>query len=280
MWIAGAVVEADEARVPVLDRGFLYGDSVYEVTRTYGMKPFALDEHFERMAESARRIGLVLPPRAEMAAACEQTVQAVGGECYLRIVVTRGAGKLGLDPALADTPRLLVIGMPLALPDVALYRDGADVIVARAHRRNAPGAVDPLVKSGNYLPSVLAVAEARARGGYEAILLDGEGRVAEGSSSNIFIARAGRLVTPPLSAGILEGITRRHVIALARSFGIAVDELAFTPEELAAADEAFLTSSVRGVMAIRAVDGVRLASSPGPLSARLRAAYEDAAQAA
>jgi branched-chain amino acid aminotransferase len=217
VWIEGAVVPAEAAHVPVFDRGFLYGDSVYEVTRTYGGRPYALDEHLDRLARSAERIEMRLPPRAEIERAVSETVAATGeAECYLRVVVTRGSGPIGLDPALADAPRLVVMALPLKLPDEALYRDGVTVAIVGA-RRNAPGAIDPQVKSGNYLNSVVGVAEARRHGAYEALMCDGVGRLAEGSSSNLFVVRGRRLATPPLSVGLLEGITRRHVIARARA---------------------------------------------------------------
>jgi branched-chain amino acid aminotransferase len=286
VWIGGAVVDAAEARVPVFDRGFLYGDSVYEVTRTFGGRPFALDEHLDRLARSGAGLGMALPPRDEIARAVEEAVAQSGeAECYVRVVVTRGSGPIGLDPALADAPRLVVLALPLSLPDAALYRDGATVAIVGA-RRSAPGSVDPQVKSGNYLSSVMAVAEARRRGAYEALMCDSVGRLAEGASSNLFLVRPGangaRLATPPLSVGLLEGITRRHVIDLARSAGLGVDELALWPADLQRAEEAFLTSSVRGVMPIVRVDGPDGSAligdgRPGPVTRRIAAAYLAAA---
>jgi len=277
-WIDGAVVDAEAARVPVFDRGFLYGDSVYEVTRTFGGEPFLLEEHLDRLAASARGIEMDLPPRALVVEATRAAVAALaaargGGDAYVRIVVTRGSGPIGLDPALADAPRLVVLALPLVLPDEALYRDGAPVAVVHARRA---GAVDPSVKSGNYLSSVLAVAEARRAGAYEAVMCDGVGRIAEGSSSNLFVVRGGRVGTPPLSVGLLEGITRRHVLELARANGISVEEVPLWPVDLRGADEAFLTSSVRGVMPIRSVDGHTVGREcPGPVTRRLSAAYLD-----
>jgi branched-chain amino acid aminotransferase len=289
-WIGGSVVDAEEARVPVFDRGFLYGDSVYEVTRTFGGKPFALGEHLDRMEESARRIAMALPPRGEIDRAVEEAIAAArsgppgGGppECYLRIVVTRGSGPIGLDPALADAPRLVVLALPLKLPEEEVYREGAMLAVVGA-RRNAPGAIDPAVKSGNYLDSVMAVAEARVKGAYEALMCDPVGRLAEGASSNLFLVRAagGRLATPPLSVGLLEGITRRHVIALARRMGLSVDEVSLWPVDLARAEEAFITSSVRGIVPVVRVHlggeakepAIIGAGTPGPVTRRLSEVY-------
>lgn len=265
--------------MPVFDRGFLYGDSVYEVTRTYHGVPYALSEHLDRLEESARRLGMALPPRAEIDHATRETARAVGGEAYLRIVVTRGSGPISLDPAVADAPRLVVIGMPLKLPPDHLYAEGVSVAVVGA-KRNAPGGLDPQVKSGNYLNSVLAVAEAHAKGAHEAIMCDNVGRIAEGSSFNLFLVRGRRLITPPLSVGILEGITRRHVIELARRHGLAVDEGYLWPVDLLRADEAFITSSVRGIMPIASVDGHLVGNGkPGLITLRLRDLYENEAAA-
>lgn len=279
VWIEGRIVDAAVAHVPVFDRGFLYGDSVYEVTRTYGGVPYALDEHLDRLEGSAQRLGMALPPRVEIDRATRETARAVGGEAYVRIVVTRGSGPISLDPGVADAPRLVVIGMPLKLPPEHLYTEGVSVAVVGA-KRNAPGGLDPQVKSGNYLNSVLAVAEAHAKGAHEAIMCDSVGRIAEGSSFNLFLVRGRRLITPPLSVGILEGITRRHVILLARQHGLAVDEGYLWPVDLLRADEAFITSSVRGIMPIASADGHLIGNGkPGLITLRLRDLYEKEAAA-
>lgn len=279
VWIDGQVVDADAARVPVFDRGFLYGDSVYEVLRTFDGRPFKLEEHLDRLEKSAAGLEMRLPPRAEIARAVADTLAAAAEpNAYVRIVVTRGAGEIALDPAAADAPRLIVIVKQVHVPTPRQYQEGVEVaIVGRS--RTSPGApgrtVDPSVKSGNYLVSVLAVAEARRRGAYEAILCDQAGRITEGGSSNFFIARGQRLVTPPLSVGLLEGITRATVIALCREAGVEVDEAPLWPADLHQASEAFLTSSVRGVVPIVRVDGQKLGSgAPGPITRRVMAAYD------
>ena len=276
VWIDGGVVDADDARVGVFDRGFLYGDSVYEVVRTVGGRPFALGEHLDRLEGSASRIALVLPPRDLIDRAVYEVIGALGlADLYVRIVVTRGAGPIGLDPALAEHPALIAIALPLVRPDEALYRNGAEVAIV-SPRRNSPGAVDPMVKSGNYLTSVIAAAEAKKKGAYEAVMCDAAGRIAEGASSNLFVVRGGRLATPPLSVGLLEGITRRHVIALARGLGFYVDEAPLWQSDLEAADEAFLTSSIRGVMPVSRAEGKPIGKGrPGPITLRLSAAYDD-----
>jgi branched-chain amino acid aminotransferase len=285
VWIDGAPIDAALARVPVFDRGFLYGDSVYEVTRAFGGRPFALAEHLDRLERSAAGIGMSIPPRAEIEAAVAATCAAVGsGELYLRIIVTRGAGEIALDPGMADRPRLIVIARPVHPPPPSAYADGVNVALV-AHSRSAPGtrAVDPSVKSGNYLVSVLAVAEAKRRDAFEAILCDQVGRLTEGSSSNLFVVRGGRIVTPPLSAGLLEGITRRHVIALAEAAGIAVDQVPLWPKDLETADEAFLTSSIRGVVPVVRVDGAPIGPAgdaarrgrPGQVTRQIMARYDE-----
>jgi branched-chain amino acid aminotransferase len=277
VWIDGKPVEPDQARVPVLDRGFLYGDSVYEVLRTFSGKPFALGPHLDRMERSAQALLMQLPPRADIERAISDTLHAAAEpDAYIRIIVTRGAGDLGLDPSLADRPRLIIIVRPVKLPEAKQYAEGVPVAVVGRSRSAAPGqpgALDPQVKSGNYLVSVLAVAEARRHGAYEAILTDSVGRITEGGSSNFFIVRGGRIATPPVSAGLLEGITRGAVIAAARRAGLAVDELALWPVDLQRAEEAFLTSSVRGILPIASVDGISL-GKPGPVTRQVMSLYD------
>ena len=279
--IDGKIVDAGEARVPVLDRGFLYGDSVYEVLRTFDGRPFGLDEHLERLEHSAAGLGMSIMPRAEIRKAVLATLAAAGEpNAYIRIVVTRGAGELGLDPSFADAPRLIVIVRAAKPPPPEAYQGGVEVaLVGRS--RGTVESVDPSVKSGNYLSSVLAVAEARKRGAYEAILCDAVGRLTEGSSSNFFLVRGGRVATPPLSVGLLEGITRRSVIAICRAAGIPVDELPLWPQDFKIADEAFITSSVRGVVPVVRVDGAPIGSGkPGPVTKQVLALYDRATRGA
>jgi branched-chain amino acid aminotransferase len=280
VWIDGGVVDASEARVPVFDRGFLYGDSVYEVFRTSRGKPILMLEHLDRLARSAVGLQMKLPPRPEIERAIVDTLAAAGeSDAYVRIVVTRGAGEIGLDPALADAPRLIVIVKPARLPAPAQYEEGVEVAIVNLSRTSPHGTgahVDPTVKSGNYLVSVLAVAEARRRGAYEAILCDQVGRITEGGSSNFFVVRGGRLTTPPVSVGLLEGITRMKVIELCRGAGLSVDEQPLWPVDLKNADEALLTSSVRGVMPIVRVDGVPLgAGRVGPVTRQVMSLYDE-----
>ena len=281
VFLDGKVVLPEEARVSVFDRGFLYGDSVYEVLRTFGGRPFALGEHLDRLDRSAGGIRLPLPPLTGVEAAVRETLSAAGNaESYVRVMVTRGAGPIGLDPALGERPVLIVIVRELELPEARLYRDGAEVALVSV-LRNHPRALDPAIKSGNYLNNILALAEARGRGAYEALLRDADGFITEGSSSNVFVVTGGALWTPPLAAGILDGITRRHVIDLARSRGLVVEERPLRPPDLMAADEAFICSSIRSVLPVTRVDGVTLgAGRPGPVTLALAEAYQDYARAA
>jgi branched-chain amino acid aminotransferase len=274
VFIDGELGDEATARVPVFDRGFLYGDSVYEVTRTAGGRPVDLDRHLDRLERSAEMIGLAAPPRGAVVEAVHATLAAAANpESYVRVVVTRGGGDIGLDPALADRPRLVVIVRPLVLPPDALYRDGCDVAIV-AVRRNPRRALDPAVKSGNYLNNILALAEARRANAHESIMLNPEGRLVEGSTSNVFLARAGRLVTPAFEDGLLDGITRRRLLELAAAAGIPAAEAHLGADDLRGADEAFLSSSLRGVLPVARVDGVALPASPGAVTRELMRRYD------
>lgn len=284
----GSLVSPNEARVSVFDRGFLHGDSVYEVIRTYGGRPFELPAHLARLAHSAERIAL--SPKwdaARCAAEIARTLAAARGpdaddpasapwnrgERYIRLVMTRGAGEIGLDPALASNPLAVVIVQRLQGPPAQAYAQGVKVAVADV-RRAAPEAVDPSVKSGARLPQVLAVREARAQGAQEALLLDDRGFVTEGASSNVFAIAGGTLRTPPLAAGILEGVTRGLVLRLARQEDVAVEEVPLRPEDLERADELFITSTAREILPVTAVGDRRIgAGSPGALTHQLHRAF-------
>ena len=272
----------------VFDRGFLYGDSVYEVVRTYSGRPFELTAHLARLERSAHLIGLALPWDAERTASeVRRTLDAARapdpvdpaaapwnrGERVARIVVTRGAGELGLDPSLAAAPTSLVIVHPLVGPPAAAYRDGVEACVVGVERA-APTAADPSAKTGLHLPHVLAVREARARGAHEALLTDGRGRVTEGASSNVFMVREGRVLTPHLGAGILEGITRGVVIRLARERGVPVEETSLTVADLAAAPEVFITSTAREILPVTRLGGAPVGTGEvGPVTRRLHDAF-------
>jgi branched-chain amino acid aminotransferase len=281
--VEGRLCPPEEAVVPVLDRGFLYGDSVYEVVRTYRKKPFELERHLQRMDRSAARIGLTLPPRETIVRELQRTLDAAGNpESYARIVITRGEGEFGLGTHLAEGKhRLIVIVRPLQIPTEEQYGKGLAVAVART-RRNSPLTLDPALKTGNYLNNVLALREAHAAGADDAVLLDLQGKVTEATTSNVFFVQRGVVVTPPLRLGMLEGVTRAVTMIVAQREGLLVREEPFGPEALAAADEVFLTSTLREMMPVTSL--IFLESSgeqrrevgggkPGPISRRLRAAF-------
>lgn len=272
VWISGEIHDGASARISVFDRGFLYGDSIYEVMRTAGGEPVDLEAHLFRLASSGEAIALPVPEVRELRAAVRATLDAAGNhESYVRVIVTRGSGEIGLEPDLAGEPTTIVVVKPLSLPPRELYERGAALGIVGV-QRTPRSAVDPAVKSGNYLNNIMALAEARSRGAHEAVMCDAEGRIAEGSSSNVFAARGGVLVTPALEIGLLAGITRQRVIELAREDGLAVEEGALTPEELRGADEVFITSSIRGVLPIRFVDD-REFGAPGPMTSRILDRY-------
>ena len=276
--VGGQILPAENAKISVFDRGFFYGDSVFETVATAGGRLFALGAHLDRLQRSAALLGISCPPQAEIERAVTATVAAAdNAESRVRIIISRGEGRGDLDPAAAGAPELIVIAGPRGGPTPQMYADGVGAVLV-AVRRNDPRAQDPTVKSGNFLTNVMAMAEARRRGGptvNEAILCGQDGGVAEGASSNVFLVAGGRLCTPGREAGILAGITRGHVIDVCRDQGIACEETAFLAvEDLRAADEIFLTSSVRGVLPVTALDGVAVGQgAPGPITRRLARAY-------
>jgi branched-chain amino acid aminotransferase len=278
--IGGRICGPDEAKISVFDRGFLYGDSVYETIGTFEGRLFATRDHLDRLERSAGRIGLRVPPRAEIERAIEDTVAAAGNvESRVRVMLTRGAGKLDLDPASANDTQLVVIVSPLGAPTREMYDKGVAVAVVSVARNN-PRAIDPAVKSGNYLNNVLALGEARRRSGaYEAILCDADGSVAEGASSNVFAVIDGQVRTPPTEVGILDGITRAKVIGLCRAGEIPFAEQRLSPADLRGAGEVFITSATRAVLPVTSIDGQPVgAGVPGPVTRRLMALYEDLAR--
>lgn len=269
--------------MPVLDRGFLYGDSVYEVVRTYAGRPFELDRHLLRMERTAARIGLTLPARAEIERELQRTLDAAQNpESYARMVVTRGEGRFGLAPQLAgDEHRLIIIVRPLQLPPEETYARGLQMAIAKT-RRNSPQALDPALKTGNYLNNILALREAVDAGADDAILLDLSGRVTEATTSNVFFVQRNVVVTPPLGLGMLEGVTRAVVMEVARGEGLLVREEPHGPEALAAADEVFVSSTLREIMPVTSLvylespgEQVRQVGGgkPGPVAQRLRTAF-------
>jgi len=273
--INGEIVPLEEARVPVLDNGFLFGDSVYEVLRTYGGRPFESGRHFRRMRASADRLGIAIPVSdTEMLDRIRALLTRAGDvESYVRIVVTRGVGDSSYDSREIAGPTVVMIQKQLTVPPERHYSEGVRVCVVDT-RRNHPQSLDPAIKSSNLLNNILALREARARGAEEPVLSNLEGFIAEGASTNVFVVKDGALLTPPLSAGILAGITREVLLELAGSLGIPRRETALERGDLLGADEAFLSSTTREVMPIRQVDEAPVGDGrPGPVTRRLLEAF-------
>ncbi|AFY59799.1 aminotransferase class IV [Synechococcus sp. PCC 6312] len=255
------------ATISVLDRGFLYGDSVYEVVRTFQGKPFGLVEHLARLKQSAAYLYLSLPWLDEyIIQEVNRTLAAAGpGEYYIRIVVTRGADpRIGLLPQAETKPRLLIALQPIA-PEPQLSSTGLRVTVPPRQRVSLK-ALDPAAKTGNYLNNILALLEAQANGADDAILLNPEGAITEATTSNLWIVRKGMVETPTKESGILHGITRQFLLDILCEKDIPHQERELFPVDLVTADEAFLSSSVRLLMPIAQVDDYPFPECPGPVT--------------
>ncbi len=273
--IDGQIVDSGEARVSVFDRGFLYGDSVFEVFRTYGGVPFGQREHLERLQRSADRLMISMPVSVEtLSSEVDATLDAAGeGEWYVRVVVTRGTGPLTYDLSTAIAPLRVIIAAPVSVPPAEHYEQGIAVSLLHASRPTADERASG-AKASNYLANLLAVHEAKQEGAQEALMLGRRGQILEGASSNLFIVKDGKVRTPEIEPGILMGITRAAVLAAAAAEGIGVEEAEVRPEDLYGADEAFITSSIREVMPVVSADGRTIGSGvPGPVTKRLHEAY-------
>ncbi len=270
--IDGRPMAPEVAKVSVFDRGFLYGDSVFEALRTYGGRPFALDRHLARLARSAERVFIDLPVSlAQLGREVDSAIVGAGNpESYVRITLTRGVGEaLGLDPGLARHPLRVVIVTPLASPPPETYEQGIGVVCYRVQRLTDDSAAAG-AKVGNYLTAVLAVRQARQAGASEALIVDSQERVLEGATSNVFALLDGQLVTPPESDGILLGITRETVLSVASELGLPVRQASLTLSDVKRASELFISSSIRELVPVVSVDGVTIADGrPGQLTGRL-----------
>ncbi len=270
-----------EARLSVLDNGFVFGDGVYETLRTYAGRPFHLDRHLARLRRSAQRLGFeVCPADAAIAARLGAVLEgARNPESFIRIIASRGVGDISYRFDRVKGPTLVIVAKPFEPLPEPCFTDGIPVAITSVCR-NPPNALDPAIKSCNLLNNILAVREAQGRGAIEGLLLNAAGELAEGASSNVFIVKSGRVLTPPLSAGLLAGITRELVLERAPALGIEAAEVPLTPRDLLAADEAFLTSTLKEVAPIRTVDGSLLANgNPGPITLKLLADFRSYAAA-
>jgi branched-chain amino acid aminotransferase len=273
--VNGVITPADEARVSVLDNGFTFGDSVYEVLRTYAGAPFEPGRHFRRLRASAARLGIDVPLADEQLLGRTTALlqRAANDESYIRIIVSRGVGDCSYAFERVREPTVVLVCKPF-LPHPAWQYEQGIKVAAVGVRRNHPRALDPAIKSSNLLNNVLAVREAQARGAEEAVLLNHEGFLAEGASSNVFLVRGGTVLTAPLAAGILGGITRELVLELLQGLGLPWHEELLRLDDLLSADEAFLTSTTREVVPVRQVDEALVGDGrPGPLTQRLVQAF-------
>jgi branched-chain amino acid aminotransferase len=255
VFISGALVDKDDAKISVYDHGLLYGDGVFEGIRSYGGQVFRLDAHLDRLWHSAKAIRLEIPmTRPAMAKAIYDTLRVNKIEDgYIRLVVTRGAGTLGLDPNRTSQPQVIIITDFIALYPEEYYQNGLEIVTVSTIR-NHPAALSPRVKSLNYLNNILAKIEGLQAGCVEALMLNHKGEIAECTGDNIFLVARGELLTPPIDAGILEGITRDAVIELAKDARITVREMALTKHDVYIADECFLTGTAAEVIPVVKVD--------------------------
>jgi len=268
VYINGKLYDKEKAAVSVYDHGLLYGDGVFEGIRSYSGKVFRLDEHLERLWNSAKAIWLQIPiSRTEMAKAIVDTLAANQiADGYIRVVVTRGVGTLGLDPTRCSWPQVIIITDLISLYPDELYRKGLEIITVST-MRNHPAALSPRIKSLNYLNNILAKIEGLQAGSIEALMLNHKGEVAECTGDNIFLVRSGKLLTPPNEAGILEGITRQAVMELASGCGIPVHEIPLTKHDVYIADECFLTGTAAEVVPVVKVDSRQIGDgTPGPMT--------------
>jgi branched-chain amino acid aminotransferase len=270
--INGVITAAEDAKIPVLDHGLLFGDSVYETLRTYDGKPFLFSRHFARLEHSARGIDLKLPwTKSKTLDEIRRTLMA--GECRIRLMITRGVGELAADTETCTDPTAIIIVVPVLAPPERIYREGVDVVMSSV-RRSARFAD---IKTGSLIHQVLARREAKSKRAYEAILLTADDKLSDGITSNIYMVRDGKLLTPSHDAGIVEGITRGVVLRLARDMGLEVIEGFFDASNIFRADEMFLTSTTREVVPIARVDEKPVGSGkPGPVTLMLLHAYRSA----
>ena len=277
VYIDGKLYDKEDARISVYDHGLLYGDGVFEGIRAYGGRVFEMDAHLERLYVSAKAIRLEIPlSRAEFAKVINDVIAANGfSDCYVRAVVTRGMGDLGVDPRRSVRPSVIVIADKLNVYPAEMYEKGMSVITAGTIR-NHPNSCPPRVKSLNYLNNVLAKIEANDAGVPEAVMLNHLGNVAECTADNIFIVRWGRVLTPTTSDGILEGITRKVIIELCGRLGINCMEVTLQKHDLYAADEFFVTGTGAEVMPVTKIDGRVVADGGvGPVTRRLIKAFHE-----
>ena len=277
IYINGELFDKENAKVSVFDHGLLYGDGVFEGMRSYGGRIFRLDEHLQRLWESAKAIWLEIPMTPEAIAAAVRDTLRVNSiqDGYVRLVVTRGAGTLGLDPNKCSDPQVIIIADHITLYPDEFYEFGLEIVTVSTSR-NHPAALSPRIKSLNYLNNILAKIEGLQAGCVEALMLNHRGEVAECTGDNIFLVAGGELLTPSIDAGILEGITRGAVIELAQAAGITVREIPLTKHDVYISDECFLTGSAAEIVPVVKVDSRQIGDGhPGEFTRDLTAQFRE-----
>lgn len=282
----GRLHSAHEPSLTPLNRGFLYGDAIYEVWRTYHGAIFAWEEHFERLRRSADALQMEIPFRAEQilgeirrTAAAFRAETKFFGELYIRLQLSRGAGPIGLDTALAGKPEYVLLVQPCPMLSSEKERDGLKLSIASGLRRNPAEALNPAWKTGNYLNNILCLREARQRAADEVVILNLRGEVTEAAVCNVAFVRGGEILTPPLAAGILSGITRRLILEkVGRAAGLAAREATVLPGELAQMDECFLLSTTKDVQPVGSIDDLRFTVGPQTVGTRLKSAFAEYAR--
>lgn len=282
IYIDGKFYGKEDAKISVYDHGLLYGDGVFEGMRSYCGKVFRMDEHLDRLWYSAKAIWLEIPiSKEEMAKAVNETLALNGiKDGYIRLVITRGVGTLGLDPTKCARPSVIIITDAISLYPEELYRNGLEIVTVSV-TRNSSAALSPRIKSLNYLNNILAKIEGMQAGCSEALLLNCKGEVAECTGDNIFIVRKGKLATPSVESDLLEGVTRNTVIELAPGAGVEVEQVPLTKYDIYTADECFLTGSAAEVIPVVKLDGRSIGDGrPGPITKKLIAQYKKLVQTA
>jgi branched-chain amino acid aminotransferase len=280
IWLDGKLVDESEAKVSVFDHGLLYGDGVFEGIRIYNGRIFRLEKHIKRLFDSAKAIVLNLPWTQEEVCRYTCETAAANGltDGYIRLVVTRGAGELGLNPYLCPVPSMFIIASTIKLYPDETYEKGLAIITC-ATRRPAPAALMPQVKSLNYLNNIMAKVEAIQANALEAVMLNEQGYVAECTGDNLFLLKNGTLLTPLISDGALDGITREVIIEIAATLGVPFKECSLTRYDVFTADECFLTGTAAEVIPVVALDRRVIGDGkPGPHTARFLAAFHELAK--
>jgi branched-chain amino acid aminotransferase len=276
VYVNGTISKATDAVVPVYDHGFLYGEGVYETLRTYNRIPFLYDSHQRRLRASAGYLQLDVPFSDDALLGWIHDTMAAAGElaeAYIRVLLTRGVGELTYDVHATPVPSLIIIVKPLEEPPARVFSDGIPIATVPI-LRNHPGSVNPIIKSNNLLNNALAMQEANRRGGEEGLMCNYRGELSECSQANFFMVRGGVALTPKSAAGLLEGVTRAFLFEVGRDVGVTVRAETLLPQDLETADEAFITSTTRGLSPVTRIDGRPVGNGkPGPVTLRLLDAY-------